>query len=284
MEWRRICVDSRFRTSDSVSNSDFWIELPYPVQVEKGSLMYIDGVSLSNSWPTIRQGVNDILYVQETVVGSAPTNLSVVLTEGTYTAHTLQTEILTKLNAASLLPGTYSLDLNNGKYTFGNTSIAATQGTSLIFSKRLIDNTVFMKTLFGSGFTGATCTEIIGLFTNPVLADGSSFIHSTQSMTCTFVDLVRHKQIFIHAPGLGETSTMNLRGNTDIVRRGLLGGSGQGDVVTDVLSTGLSSISFSSDTTLQHIHFQVKGYDGLIIPMNNHEVSWEIVIQRPDGK
>ena len=284
MEWRRICVDSRFRTGDSASNSDFWIELPYPVQVEKGSLAYIDGVCLSNSWPTIRQGVNDILYIQERLVGQAHTNLAVALAEGTYTAHTLQTEILYRLNVATTLPGTYSLELNNGKYTFGNTSIAATQGVSIIFSKQVIDDTVYMKNLFGSGFTGATCTEMIGLFTNPILPDGTFYIHSHQSMTCTFVDLVRHKQIFIHAPGLGETSTMNLRGNTDIVRRVLLGGSGQGDVVTDVLATGLSSISFSSDTTLQHIHFQVKGYDGLIIPMNNHEVSWEIVIQRPDGK
>ena len=284
MEWRRICVDSRFRTADSASSSDFWIQLPYPVQVEKGSLMYIDGICLSNSWPSIRQGVNDIIYIQEHVVGAAPDNITVYLQEGTYTAHTLKTEILTRLNAATLLPGTYTLDLDNGKYTFGNTSIQATQGRALIFSKEHVDNTAFMKTFFGSGYSGASCTEMIGLFTNPMLADGSAYIHSTQSLTGSFVDMVRHKQLFIHAPGLGETSTMNLSGNTDIVRRVLLGGSGQGDVVTDTLSTGLSSISFSTDTTLQHIHFQIKGYDGLIIPMSNHEVSWEIVIQRPDGK
>ena len=63
-EWRRIVIDSRFRTSDSPSNSDFYVELPYNVTVEKGSLAYIDAVSMSHSWPTVQEGVNDRIYVQ----------------------------------------------------------------------------------------------------------------------------------------------------------------------------------------------------------------------------
>ena len=64
-EFRRIVIDSRYRTSDSLSNADFYVELPYAVNVPTGSLAYIDNISLSHSWPTIRQDVNDRLYVQE---------------------------------------------------------------------------------------------------------------------------------------------------------------------------------------------------------------------------
>ena len=52
-------VDSRYRTKDSLSNSDFFVELPYPVTVSKGSTMLIDGVCLSHSWSTVQLNVNE---------------------------------------------------------------------------------------------------------------------------------------------------------------------------------------------------------------------------------
>ena len=59
MEWRRLCIDSRFRTKDSLSNSDFYVELPYPTSVPRGTVMYVDGVCLSHSWSTVIKDVND---------------------------------------------------------------------------------------------------------------------------------------------------------------------------------------------------------------------------------
>ena len=54
-----------------------------------------------------------------------------------------------------------------------------------------------------------------------------------------------------------------------------------GDVVTDVLSTGLSAIHFDADATLQRLHFMIKSWDGTLLMMSNHEISFEIIIQRP---
>ena len=77
---------------------------------------------------------------------------------------------------------------------------------------------------------------------------------------------------------------MTLQGSTDVIRRVLLGGATQGDVVTDVLQTGLHSISFTSDEQLEPIRFQAKGYDGHLISMGNHDIVFELVIQRPTDK
>ena len=68
-EFRRIVIDSRYRTSDSPSMADFYVELPYMVNVPIGSLAYIDNISLSHSWPTIQENVNDRLYVKELPAG-----------------------------------------------------------------------------------------------------------------------------------------------------------------------------------------------------------------------
>ena len=93
--WRRLVVDSRFRTKESVSNSDFTINIPYAVTVPAGSLMYVDSICLSHCWPTVQTGINDRLYVQERVTGVSPDTMRTIqLTPGTYNAHELKDEVI----------------------------------------------------------------------------------------------------------------------------------------------------------------------------------------------
>ena len=283
-EFRRIVIDSRYRTSDSISNADFYVELPYPVTVPAGSLAYVDNVSLSHSWPTIQENVNDKLYVEEWLngMGSGTLDRIVQLAPGSYNAQTLQTEVQTKLNLGSnLTTGAYVVSLSDGVFTIGHTSPQA-QGRSYIYSKEWTDEpATYLKTIH-IPYPGASANELIGFHTNPNLAD--QYIHSTQSIKMTYVDLQRHKSVYIHAPGFGESSMMTLQGSTDVIRRVLLGGATQGDVVTDVLQSGLHSISFTSEEQLKRMRFMIKGHDGNLIAMASHEVVFEIVIQRPNEK
>ena len=76
----------------------------------------------------------------------------------------------------------------------------------------------------------------------------------------------------------------DLQRNTDIVRRVLLQGSVTGDVVTSELSTGLAPITFSSDTVLSVLAFQVKDPSGYLYPLHFHEISFELVIVRPNDE
>ena len=284
-EFRRIVIDSRYRTSDSISNADFYVELPYTVSVPTGSLAYVDNVSLSHSWPTIQENVNDRLYVQELPVGISGGTLDrvVQLAPGSYNAQTLQTEVQSKLNlASSITTGTYVVSLSDGVFTIGHTSPQA-QGLAYIYSKEWTDDpATYLKAIHTPyPIDGASANELIGYHTNPNLAD--QYIHSTQSIKMTFVDLQRHKSIYIHS-SFGESSMMTLQGSTDVIRRVLLGGATQGDVVNDVLQSGLHSISFTSEEQLKRLRFQIKGHDGRLIAMGNHEVVFEIVIQRPNEK
>ena len=114
-----------------------------------------------------------------------------------------------------------------------------------------------------------------------MLADGTPWIFNGQSMTGSFLDLAHTKQAFIHCESLGETSTITCGGDTTVLRRILLGGSVQGDVVVDTLSTGLSATHFDSDQTLGRLHFQIKDWAGNLLSLAHHEVSWEMIIQRP---
>ena len=136
-EFRRIVIDSRFRTSDSGSNADFYVDLPYATTVPAGSLAYIDNVSMSHSWPTIQANVNDRLYVAELPagIGGGQINRIVSLAAGSYNAQTLQAEVQSKLNlGSSITTGTYVVSLADGVFTIGHTSPQA-QGMAFLYSK-----------------------------------------------------------------------------------------------------------------------------------------------------
>ena len=120
--WRRIVIDSRYRTADSLSNADFRVQLPYPVQVPAGTKMFCDAVSLSHSWGTIEADKNDRLYVEEVVVGGTTHLRTITLAHGTYNTSTLKTELETKLNSGTHLAGAYTVTLAHGKLLISNAS------------------------------------------------------------------------------------------------------------------------------------------------------------------
>ena len=279
--WRRIVIDSRFRTKESVSNSDFMISLPYAVTVPAGSVMYADSICLSHAWPTVQTGVNDHLYVQERVTGQAEDTLRTIhLDAGSYNAEELKDHVVTKLNGTGkVVPGTYAATVQHGKLTLSN-DVPLANGKAYVFSKSESD-VAYLKNVMPI-YIGADCCELIGLWDTPVLADGTGWIFDGQTRTAQYMDLQHHKQLFL-CSDIGESSMMLMNGETSCIRRILLAGM-QGDVVTDVLSTGLASVSFGSDTTFQTMKFQLKGHDGKIVNLANHQLSFELILVRPGDK
>ena len=273
--WRRIVIDSRFRTRASVSNSDFMVSLPYAVTVPAGSSMYADSICLSHAWPTVQTGINDHLYVQERVTGQASDTLRTIqLDAGTYNAEELKNHVVAKLNGVGkVVPGTYAANVQHGKLTLSNDVLLA-NGKAYVYSKSASD-VAYLQNLVPV-YIGADCCELLGLWDTP------GWIFDGQSWTAQYMDLQHHKQLFL-CSDIGESSMMLMNGDTSCIRRILLAGM-QGDVVTDVLSTGLSSVSFGSDTTFQLMRFQLKGHDGKIVNLANHQLSFELILVRPGDK
>ena len=52
-DWRRMIIDSRYKTADSVSNADFYVQLPWNCTVPAGSQLFIDGIAVSYTHLTL---------------------------------------------------------------------------------------------------------------------------------------------------------------------------------------------------------------------------------------
>ena len=87
----RIFIDSRHRTPDSTSSSDFTIELSENIELPREIKVRLHDVSLPYSWRTVEAGINDYLYLEARPTGSASTYTRLQLPPGQYDGRSLAT-------------------------------------------------------------------------------------------------------------------------------------------------------------------------------------------------
>ena len=66
LQVKKIYVDTKNKTSDSVSNSQFKWELPETISLPHNTIFYVDDICIPYSWYTINANLNDRLFIQMT--------------------------------------------------------------------------------------------------------------------------------------------------------------------------------------------------------------------------
>ena len=100
---KKIYVDTRYRTTDSVSTSNFRIELPYSVELPDNSTFQLTDICIEHSWLTVETGINDQLYFA-IAPGASPGMVSgyvMRLPSQNYTGTSLASKIQTLLQTQS---------------------------------------------------------------------------------------------------------------------------------------------------------------------------------------
>jgi hypothetical protein len=59
---KKVYVDSRFRSKDSVSNSDFKFELNESLDLPDNTFCYVDDISIPHTWRTIESHDNKLYH------------------------------------------------------------------------------------------------------------------------------------------------------------------------------------------------------------------------------
>ena len=96
LEIKKVYVDTRFKTDDSKSDTDFSVQLPKTHNAPDDVVCYIDDITLPVSWATI-SARNDTLYFSVNFEASTR-YFAIVLNEQNYNAASFTTELQTKLN------------------------------------------------------------------------------------------------------------------------------------------------------------------------------------------
>ena len=92
---KKIYIDTRFKSSDSLSDSNFKIDLPTTLLMPDDTGFYIDDVCIPHTWYTVETGRNDKLHFNLNTVNKIAT-----ISEGNYNVSSLGVAITTAMNKA----------------------------------------------------------------------------------------------------------------------------------------------------------------------------------------
>ena len=116
MDIKKVYIDTRFKTADSKSSSDFYVELPRALNIPDKCVCYIDDIVIPVSWTSVDER-NQMLYLGLKIDGVVSTE-TIVFDSGNYTGMSFTAAFESKVNAALLdheLSVTVSYDIMNNK-------------------------------------------------------------------------------------------------------------------------------------------------------------------------
>ena len=273
---KKIDVDTRYRTPDSVSTSSFKIELPYTVEMPNNSVFYITDISIEHSWLTVETGINDSLYLRAISSAAPPAqqlyDVIVVLPSQNYTGSTLAAAIQTSLNnqlEAGLPVWTAAYNANPNTITISNIH-------NLNF--RLLTDPE-LSTKLSNTWTGPAYDPTNPRSANDLLRNyfGQSPIYGTTygPYTSGFLDLQPIRNVFISSPNLGSFTTLGSKGEANIICKvpvnADFGYLAQCNIIAahDFLNC--------SRQALRTIEFNLKDVKGNFIPLHGGHCSFSIV-------
>ena len=272
---KKVYVDSRYKTSDSVSNSDFKFELKEQIDVPDNTVCYIDDISIPHSWYTV-ENYNNKLYIENTHSDFTLTAAVLTIPEGNYTA----------TNLASTLQSVLQTTFPNENYTCVYNTARGTITITAIRSFRIYtdEQVVQLTNSIGVQFPGwvdqnnqPTTVDVNNLMSmNEILRNSESKLPDNTFET-GFIDLLNVHNIYIHCPNLGHYNCIGVRGENSIVKKVPVSSS-FGYLILDSVVAPHDKIDVSRQT-LKTMHFTLKNVHGNTINLHGAQCSLSLILQ-----
>ena len=222
LKYKKVYIDTKFKTADSVSTSNFRYELPETLFFGNNSVFYVDDIAIPHSWWTVEQNMNDKLYLflRDTTNGQTWSDI-VSITAGNYTGVDLAIEIQQRMrtttavhHATNLFSCAYSSKTNT-------VVISIIPGTSLTFKILTPED---LKTKLNNAFNVSynvnkpnDCNEILSNL------EGSSLEYDyTNSYTSGYLNMQPIRNIYLHSPSLGHFSNVGCVGEQTVIKQNTL--------------------------------------------------------------
>jgi hypothetical protein len=222
---KKIYIDSRFKSSDSASDSDFKVDLPTTLLMPEDTGFYIDDVCIPHTWFPIEKNLNDtVVFHFDHIVWTA------TISPGNYTVKDLGVEIVTRMNNAC------------GGTVFVS---AYTTKTNSLTIKTLSDSVAFdistdeaIREYFGS---------LVGGSVNSILKNFTPKGYNSNPFVSGYVDLYPIRNIYLTSSGLGNFNTMTVTGDRNVIKK-IPVNAGHGEVIFDQTVTGMDYLDCSHQT------------------------------------
>jgi len=292
---KKIYIDTHYKTTDSISNSQFKWELPETLTLPHNTIFYVDDINIPHSWYTIEENVNDRLYIQITAIEPDPLIKPnhckiVVLNPGHYNLSQLATHIADRVNTeyGILYPQPTIVTLPDTVKNTIKITVAApyTAMEVKILTNADLANGMSDLDLSGTGgwngsWTGPAYNASNPLDMNEIInhtQDRSTFFTQSTPFITGYVDLQPIKNIYMSSTNLGNFKTIGPKGEVTIIKKVPVT-AGDNQMIFATVTSANDYLDCSRQT-LKTIQFELKDVHGNIIPLHGSHVSFSIVFDK----
>ena len=276
---KKIYIDSRFKTDDSASHTDFKYDLGTTFNMPEGTNYYVDDVNIPNSWYSIEAGINNRMYVRYLLTGDLGwRDMLITLQSEIYNGDSFIAAIQTELNNEA--PNIFKVEYDTNR----NRMIISTDQTVtfMIFSDiDLRDASLNWGQYFNVGvgeFEQSTLSfDRNNLRTfNEVIRNykANQSYGYNKDYYSGYLDFLRYNNIYMSS-AIGEYQTLGPRGQTTIIRK-IPVTAGSGFVFNDRV-VGKHDILSCSKACLRTLQFRFHDAWGHTLNLNGGHVSFSLL-------
>ena len=256
---KKIYIDSRFKSSDSASHSDFKIDLPISFLMPEDTGFYIDDVCIPHTWYPISERNNLVAFKYSN------TNYFAYVTPGNFSTANLGVGIIAAMTTAlsNIIRFESTYNASNNKLTIGLiASLKPTQAFKIYTDEEL----------------KLIAPSLVGRSMNTMLKNTVPKAYDNTDHVTGYIDIYPVRNIYMTASGLGNFNTMSVAGDRNIVKQIPVTAS-HGEVIFDQTVTGMDYLDCSRQT-LSRLSFTLRDVYGTVLELNGNHISFSIVFSR----
>ena len=267
---KKIYIDSKFKRHDSVSNSNFKIELPYTLKMGDNTVFYVDDVCVPHTWHTVEEGVNDKIYIR-TILNGANTDYLLALTAQNYNGAQLKAELETKIQTLMFLGSALvPTVLFNSQTNEISVSIAG-------HNCKILTDTE-LKTITNWGGTSYDINSLDSV--NELLTNTAkvSTIGTPSSPVKFYLNLQPVRNIYMRSPNISSFSTIGCNGESSIIKK-IPVSSNFGDMIFNNITSANDFLDCSKQIW-KTLEFHLLDVNSKYINLHGSNVSFSLILDK----
>ena len=270
---KKLYIDSKARTADSRSTTNFAIDLVDSLSMPEGAVFSICDVLVPHTWYLIDAGRNNNLYFTENAGAQPQNDFSIALDSGNYDGTTLANAITSKISAQTTLY-TYAVNFDSSKEVLTITANNPTPGGVGVFKWDILTDA---QVKAGGSFPNqADAPNSLNQF----LGNFDSFksltpVPNLGGFTSSRLQFNPVKYLFIKSSNLGTFNTLGSFGERTILKKVPVVAP-QGEMILDDTRSGNDFLECGKQT-LKRLEFTITDEPGNILDLHEHDVSFSLI-------
>ena len=283
LAYKKVYVNSKYRTSNSRGISDFQIELRETFEIPDGTIMQVHELAIPNTWYSINSNNQNLYFRHQIIAPATPQGITyrrIEIPVGNYSPPELANAIQTQLNFF---------------FDGGGRSNSYTVTYNTISNKMTVSSN-YAEVLF-IPLTDADVPSFVGSFSNSVDLNNLNSINEVLSFNVTvgdsftssapwttgFIKLLHHQDLYISCPELSNNNFHSPSSFSNAIVKKVPVNASFAGIINDPYGVTDYAYVNVSRRSIRRLTFRITDETGSLIDFNGVNLSFSLLFHNSDA-